>query len=133
MRVIAVTVIVIVTVTANPTLSLVVLAPYSLLVSFSLDHFYFLILVHSSSPSLSVTSASTHSILPSFLNDMTYLHHKTSSSFSLNLFTQSLHSSPQRINTLEPATSNKCVLALDEVWDPQNFGALLRTCHFLGN
>lgn len=26
----------------------------------------------------------------------------------------------------------KCVLALDEVWDPQNFGALLRTCHFLG-
>lgn len=28
-------------------------------------------------------------------------------------------------------TSN-FVLALDEVWDPQNFGALLRTAHFLG-
>ena len=26
---------------------------------------------------------------------------------------------------------NKVVLALDEVWDPQNFGALLRTAHFL--
>ena len=25
----------------------------------------------------------------------------------------------------------RCVLALDEVWDPQNLGALLRTCHFL--
>lgn len=24
-----------------------------------------------------------------------------------------------------------CVLALDEVWDPQNFGALLRTAYFL--
>lgn len=24
------------------------------------------------------------------------------------------------------------MLALDEVWDPQNFGALLRTCYFLG-
>lgn len=23
------------------------------------------------------------------------------------------------------------MLALDEVWDPQNFGALIRTCHFL--
>lgn len=23
-------------------------------------------------------------------------------------------------------------MALDEVWDPQNFGALLRTSHFLG-
>jgi 21S rRNA (GM2251-2'-O)-methyltransferase len=26
----------------------------------------------------------------------------------------------------------KCVLALDEVEDPQNFGALIRTCHYLG-
>lgn len=26
---------------------------------------------------------------------------------------------------------NRCVLALDEVWDPQNFGALLRTAYFL--
>ncbi len=25
----------------------------------------------------------------------------------------------------------RCVLALDEVWDPQNFGALLRTAFFL--
>jgi tRNA G18 (ribose-2'-O)-methylase SpoU len=24
------------------------------------------------------------------------------------------------------------VLALDEVWDPHNVGAMLRTCHFLG-
>jgi 21S rRNA (GM2251-2'-O)-methyltransferase len=27
---------------------------------------------------------------------------------------------------------NRCVLVLDEVWDPQNFGALLRTAHYLG-
>lgn len=27
---------------------------------------------------------------------------------------------------------NRCVLVLDEVWDPQNFGALLRTSHYLG-
>jgi 21S rRNA (GM2251-2'-O)-methyltransferase len=27
---------------------------------------------------------------------------------------------------------HRCILALDEVWDPQNFGALLRTSHFLG-
>jgi 21S rRNA (GM2251-2'-O)-methyltransferase len=26
----------------------------------------------------------------------------------------------------------RCVLVLDEVWDPQNFGALLRTSHYLG-
>lgn len=26
---------------------------------------------------------------------------------------------------------HRCVLALDEVWDPQNFGALIRTSHFL--
>jgi 21S rRNA (GM2251-2'-O)-methyltransferase len=26
---------------------------------------------------------------------------------------------------------SRCVLALDEVWDPQNFGALIRTSHFL--
>jgi 21S rRNA (GM2251-2'-O)-methyltransferase len=36
------------------------------------------------------------------------------------------------LNALEPSTEFKCVLALDEVWDPQNFGALLRSCHFLG-
>ena len=36
------------------------------------------------------------------------------------------------LNALEPTTEFKCVLALDEVWDPQNFGALLRSCHFLG-
>jgi len=36
------------------------------------------------------------------------------------------------LNALEPSTDFKCVLALDEVWDPQNFGALLRSCHFLG-
>jgi len=28
--------------------------------------------------------------------------------------------------------SFRCVLVLDEVWDPQNFGALLRTSHYLG-
>jgi ABC-type bacteriocin/lantibiotic exporter with double-glycine peptidase domain len=28
--------------------------------------------------------------------------------------------------------NKRCVLALDEVWDPQNFGALLRTAFFLG-
>ena len=27
--------------------------------------------------------------------------------------------------------TNRCVLVLDEVWDPQNFGALLRTSYFL--
>ncbi len=26
----------------------------------------------------------------------------------------------------------RVVLALDELWDPQNFGALLRSAHFLG-
>lgn len=34
-------------------------------------------------------------------------------------------------NGMEPTESVRVVLALDEVWDPQNFGALLRTCHFL--
>lgn len=35
-------------------------------------------------------------------------------------------------DALPPSPDFKCVLALDEVWDPQNFGALLRTCLFLG-
>lgn len=38
----------------------------------------------------------------------------------------------KRLDSLEKTNQIKCVLALDEVWDPQNFGALLRTCHFLG-
>jgi 21S rRNA (GM2251-2'-O)-methyltransferase len=33
--------------------------------------------------------------------------------------------------TSTSSTRHKVVLALDEVWDPQNFGALLRTAHFL--
>eukprot|EP01038_Epipyxis_sp_PR26KG_P008158 gene8158-11041_t len=37
-----------------------------------------------------------------------------------------------KLDYLEPSTHFRCVLALDEVWDPQNFGALLRTSHFLG-
>ena len=37
----------------------------------------------------------------------------------------------RRKDRMEPASSFKCVLALDEVWDPQNFGALLRTSRFL--
>lgn len=37
----------------------------------------------------------------------------------------------QKITSLPPSEDFKCVLALDEVWDPQNLGALLRTCHFL--
>lgn len=28
--------------------------------------------------------------------------------------------------------SHRCVVALDEITDPQNLGAILRTCHFLG-
>eukprot|EP01039_Chlorochromonas_danica_P004783 gene4783-5243_t len=32
----------------------------------------------------------------------------------------------------EEKSPNKIVLVLDEVWDPQNFGALLRTAYFLG-
>lgn len=36
------------------------------------------------------------------------------------------------LKTLEPTTENAVVLALDEVNDPQNFGALLRTSFFLG-
>jgi 21S rRNA (GM2251-2'-O)-methyltransferase len=38
----------------------------------------------------------------------------------------------QRIDSLPASDHFECVLALDEVWDPQNFGALLRTSHFLG-
>lgn len=38
----------------------------------------------------------------------------------------------QRIDSLPASDHFACVLALDEVWDPQNFGALLRTSHFLG-
>jgi len=37
----------------------------------------------------------------------------------------------RRKEAMEPSSSFKCVLALDEVWDPQNFGALLRTSRFL--
>jgi len=37
----------------------------------------------------------------------------------------------RRKDGLDPSSVFKCVLALDEVWDPQNFGALLRTSHFL--
>lgn len=37
-----------------------------------------------------------------------------------------------KMEAMETCNKFSCVLALDEVWDPQNFGALLRTCHFLG-
>lgn len=37
-----------------------------------------------------------------------------------------------RLDSLPASDKFQCVLALDEVWDPQNFGALLRTSHFLG-
>ena len=37
-----------------------------------------------------------------------------------------------RLDSLPTSEKFQCVLALDEVWDPQNFGALLRTSHFLG-
>lgn len=37
----------------------------------------------------------------------------------------------KRLPYLEPSNIYSCVLALDEVWDPQNFGALLRTSYFL--
>ena len=37
-----------------------------------------------------------------------------------------------KIEELTPASEFQCVLALDEVFDPQNLGALLRTAHFLG-
>ena len=47
-----------------------------------------------------------------------------------------LRASPVQFRRLDsmPASEGKfqCILALDEVWDPQNFGALLRTSHFLG-
>ena len=36
------------------------------------------------------------------------------------------------VGGMEPSSEYRCVLALDEVWDPQNFGALLRTSLFLG-
>ena len=38
----------------------------------------------------------------------------------------------KRLDSLPVSEKFQCVLALDEVWDPQNFGALLRTSHFLG-
>eukprot|EP01035_Chromulina_nebulosa_P023497 gene23497-30463_t len=38
----------------------------------------------------------------------------------------------EKVGELEQTDSYKVVLALDEVWDPQNFGALLRTSFFLG-
>jgi len=36
-----------------------------------------------------------------------------------------------RLTHLDAVDRYSCVLALDEVWDPQNFGALLRTSYFL--
>lgn len=36
------------------------------------------------------------------------------------------------LDYLQPSPDYKVVLALDEVWDPQNFGALLRSSYFLG-
>jgi len=36
-----------------------------------------------------------------------------------------------RLAHLDAVDQYSCVLALDEVWDPQNFGALLRTSYFL--
>ena len=38
----------------------------------------------------------------------------------------------QKIDALERSATFRCVLALDEIEDPQNFGALLRTSHYLG-
>lgn len=38
----------------------------------------------------------------------------------------------ENMKSLPPTDKFQCYLALDEVWDPQNFGALVRTCHFLG-
>ena len=37
-----------------------------------------------------------------------------------------------KIDKLEKSETFRCVLALDEIADPQNFGALLRTSHYLG-
>eukprot|EP01034_Spumella_vulgaris_P030267 gene30267-37452_t len=36
------------------------------------------------------------------------------------------------ITSLPVTDKFSCVLALDEVWDPMNFGALVRTSYFLG-
>lgn len=36
-----------------------------------------------------------------------------------------------KIESMETLKDFKCVLALDEVWDPQNFGALLRMLLFI--
>jgi tRNA G18 (ribose-2'-O)-methylase SpoU len=38
----------------------------------------------------------------------------------------------QAVKALEKCDENRCVVALDEITDPQNLGAILRTCHFLG-
>ena len=67
---------------------------------------------------------------------------KTLSKHDLNMLTENrphqgfvLRAQPlkfQKKDCLEMVSSFKCVLALDEVWDPMNFGALLRTCYFLG-
>lgn len=37
-----------------------------------------------------------------------------------------------KIDRMERVQTFQCVLALDEIADPQNFGALLRTSHYLG-
>lgn len=39
---------------------------------------------------------------------------------------------PGKISKLDRSTEFECVLVLDEIEDPQNFGALLRTSHYLG-
>lgn len=39
---------------------------------------------------------------------------------------------PNKISKLDKSTEFECVLVLDEIEDPQNFGALLRTSHYLG-
>ena len=37
-----------------------------------------------------------------------------------------------RTKVLDPVDSFRCVVALDSITDPQNLGAILRSCHFLG-